>query len=227
MANQIARLHVPMLAPTDVINHLAKGARHWREGYSAHALATTWFTHNGLPSAVRNVLETHERFRGAELIDAIFERQTDLGDGLRGPSQTDLLAILGVGSSLAIAAVEGKVDEPFGERVSEWLTEGTRRTRLNRLTEKLGLGSRDVSMLRYQLLHRTMSAVYEAERYRAPTAVMIVHSFSAKSSGWVDFEAFVGALGLTANRDELVGPKRAGTVELFLGWASDRLPAVD
>jgi hypothetical protein len=52
------------------------------------------------------------------LVDAILERKTDLRDGVRGRSQTDLLAILGLDRNLAVAAVEGKVDESFGPLLS-------------------------------------------------------------------------------------------------------------
>ena len=153
MINQVPRLHVPMLAPTDVIPHLGRGAKHWRKGYSAHSLATTWFRHNGLPPAVKGLLDRHERFRGADLVDAILERKTDLRDGVPGRSQTDLLAILGVGRSLAIVAVEGKVGETFGPLVSEWLTESpNRRKRLTALAGVLGATGREISSLE---CHRT------------------------------------------------------------------------
>ena len=111
-----------MLRPSDVIPHLGKGKAHWREGFSAHALATTWFVPNDNPKAVRSVLDSHLKFRNAQLVGGIFERKTDLRDGVQGHSQTDLLVILGVGRELAVAAIEGKVDETFGETVSAWLT---------------------------------------------------------------------------------------------------------
>jgi hypothetical protein len=47
-----------------------------------------------------------------------------------------------------------------------------------RLCATLGLNTSDVGGLRYQLLHRTASAVYEAQRYRSRRAIMLVHSFS-------------------------------------------------
>jgi hypothetical protein len=146
MINQVPRLHVPMLAPADVIPHLGRGEAHWRMGYSAHALATTWFRHNGLPPAVSALLDRHDRFRGAELVDAILERKTDLRDGVRGASQTDLLAILGIGPGLAVAAVEGKVGETFGPLVPEWLTDNPdKRRRLSALAKALDVAGRDVS----------------------------------------------------------------------------------
>ena len=118
----IPRLHLPMLQPGDVVPHLGKGQLHWREGFSAHALATTWFRSNALPAPVRTLLDTHPHFAGAELVDAVLERQTSLEDGIRGHSQTDLLAIIGLGPALAVAAVEGKVEESFGPLIADWAT---------------------------------------------------------------------------------------------------------
>ena len=111
----MSHLHLPALAPRDIIPFLAKGEAHWREGKSAHALATTWMAQPGLPPSVCRVLDTSESFAGAELVDGFFERPTDLRDGRRGPSQTDLLAVLRVRGSLAVVAVEGKVEEPFAD----------------------------------------------------------------------------------------------------------------
>jgi hypothetical protein len=210
-----------------VIPHLGKGQAHWRQGYSAHALATAWFMHNGLPPTVRALLDGHDRFRGAELVDAILERKTDLRDGVRGQSQTDLLAILGLGRNLAAAAVEGKVDESFGPLISEWLTDDPQKhSRLGALTKLLGTTGHEIFVLRYQLFHRTVSAIYEAERYRALTALMLVHSFSARRSGWADFTAFVRAIDLTEDvkPDEILGPKRVRAVELYAAWLADKLP---
>ena len=70
---------------------------------------------------------------------------------------------------------------------------------------------RPVSCLRYQLFHRTVAAIHGAERYRAPTALLLVHSFSPAEarSGWADFAAFVRAIGLDdwPRAGEVLGPK--------------------
>ena len=91
----IRRLHVPLTAPEDVVRHLGKQERHWKEGRSAHALATVWFEHNSFPPRVAAALKSHPTFRSAELVDAFMERKVDLGSEGR-PSQTDLLAIAGL-----------------------------------------------------------------------------------------------------------------------------------
>ena len=41
---------------------------------------------------------------------------------------------------------------------------------------------------KYQLLHRTASAIIEAERFNANHALMLVHSFSLANEWYGDFE---------------------------------------
>ncbi len=124
MQDRTPRYHLPMTAPEDVIPFLAKGETHWREGYSAHALANTWLPAGGFPERVLRALESHPAFAGAALLDAFLERQTDLRDGLRGLSQTDLLALARTSSGLAVIGVEAKVEEAFGEVCSANASDG-------------------------------------------------------------------------------------------------------
>jgi hypothetical protein len=225
-----------MKSSRNVIPHLRKGEAHWREGFSAHALATVWFGANGVPPSVQALFDSHEAFRGAVLVDAILERETDLRDGIRGASHTDVLAVLGIGPRLAVAAVEGKVDETFGSLVSEWTGPERRdvgekqvddkHIRLDRLLKVLGVAQEDAAPLRFQLLHRSAAALYEAERYRAPMALMLVHSFSSKQSGWKDFERFCSAMNAAKDPGpgRILGPKRCAGRDLYLGWLGDTLP---
>ena len=169
----------PITRPEDIIPRLAKQERHWKKGYSAYELAHSWVGAKGIPDPVVAVLHQAEEFRGMELIEGFFEKETDLRSRGR-PSQTDLLALIGDGEGFAVLGVEGKVDEPFGPLVSEWLTDASanKRARLSVLQETLGLADHNVSNLRYQLLHRTAAAIYEAQRYKVRRALMFVHSFS-------------------------------------------------
>jgi hypothetical protein len=82
--------------------------------------------------------------------------------------------------------------------------------------------------LRYQLVHRTASAVLEAKRFHAGKAIMLVHSFSARQDGFVDFQVFARQLGITCSHPgELHNAGIKGGVELFLGWAQGPSPAAD
>jgi hypothetical protein len=203
----IPRLHVPVREPEDVVRHLGKQEEHWKEGRSAHALATTWFAANAFPPRVAAVLRGHPDFAPAELIDAFFERQVDLGSEGR-PSQADLLAVAGLMNGIAIVAVEGKAGETFGKLVQQWLDGSqAKEKRLDGLCAILGLSREAAMPLRYQLLHRTASALLEARRYRTKTATLPLHSFSDDKTGFEDFAAFVQAIGFKIPRgDTLIGP---------------------
>ena len=121
--------------------------------------------------------------------------------------------------------VEGKICEGFGQLVSEWIVDGSKnkRIRILRLANTLGLELSASQSLRYQLIHRTASAVYEAHRYRAKVAVMMVHSFDPRDTGVDDYKRFAAAIGLPgAEATRLTGPVSCEGVDLYLGWSADR-----
>ena len=219
----IPRLHVPMLQPADLIPHLGKGKEHWKPGRSAHALATVWHRANGIPA---NVLEVLRADPALELIDGFFERQVDLGDGRR-PSQTDLMAICADQSGLFIIGVEGKVDETFGPRVSDWRDGSpTKEARLKSLCTMLSLDPASVGALRYQLLHRAASVLLEARRYRACRGALLVHSFHAQRAGLEDFIAFSKAIGFAdVAVNSMSVPRTFGGTQLAVGWIADTPPS--
>ena len=160
-----------------------------------------------------------------ELIEGFFEKETDLRSRGR-PSQTDLLALTGDGEGFAVLGVEGKVDEPFGPLISEWLTDASanKRARLSVLQETLGLADHNVSNLRYQLLHRTAAAIYEAQRYKVRRALMLVHSFSEGHSWFDDFRVFADAIGTpVSGTNELSAEVEVEGVSLRLGWVADEI----
>lgn len=223
MADLNSRLHLPMRAASDVIPHLG-ASHHYQDGRSAKLTAEAWFSARGVPEMVRLVLDQATRLQGAELVDAFLERCTDLGDG-RKPSQADILAVLGLSDELAIMALEGKVDEGFDKLVSEWIAKPSsgKSKRLSRLAGTLGVEESACAPLRYQLLHRTASAIYEAHRYRSKVAIMMVHSFDSADAGIDDFRRFAKAIGVAgADATRLAGPVMCEGVELYLGWAADR-----
>jgi hypothetical protein len=233
----ISQLHLPMRRPEDVVPYLGS-PDHWRDGRSAKLVAESWFAardrpeSHGLPEMVRVTLgrcppDQASRFAEAELVDAFLERCIELGDGST-PSQTDVLAIVRLPDELAIMAVEGKVNESFGPSVSEWIRDvapaSKKPARLKSLGETLGIDVSVCETLRYQLLHRTASAIYEARRYHAGVAVMMVHSFDPHDAGFGDFARFAVAMGIPdAAATRVVGPVIRDSVAVYLGWTADRL----
>lgn len=218
------RMHVPTLGPDDWRRLLAEPDKHWRVGYSAHALANAWEGAGGFPDRVGKVLDASgvPTLSGLELVLGIPEHETPLPGGAR-PSQSDLLVLARNDAGLVVIAVEGKAEESFGPLVAEWLVDASpgKQRRLGYLCGVLGLNAASVAPLRYQLLHRTASALIEAARLHAPTALMLVHSFSPTGAWFGDYAAFAQALGLESRRDSvsLLGPRHGRT--LALGWVSD------
>ena len=143
------------------------------------------------------------RLDDPRLVLAFPEWQVDLPGGQR-PSQTDLLALLRGQDGLVAVAVEGKVDEALGPTVGEKRAENSLGVdeRLDWLVGTLCLASCPDSV-RYQLLHRTASALLAAREFDVAAAVMLVHSFSPTAKWFDDFAAFVSLFGVEPQMNEL------------------------
>jgi hypothetical protein len=212
----------PITAPEGVRCHLADPEQHWRKSFSACELATAWINSKGLPPVIRAVLDGAPEYRSAALIEGYFERQVDLRTPGRA-SQTDLMVLLRLEDGHAIMAVEGKVNESFDNLVKDLDRTPGRERRLDHLRQVLGIPSETVGEMRYQLLHRTASALFEAERYGFDHAVMLVHSFSQRHAGFNDFARFASALEIpVAAVNAISEARRFGSVDLRLAWVADR-----
>jgi hypothetical protein len=201
--------------------YLADPKFHWKRSRSAYELAHSWIGSRGIPEPVRAVLATDEVFAECELVEGLFEREVDLRTPGRR-SQTDLLALVRCGETYAVIAVEGKAGEAFGPRIDQWNTSEGKKTRIEHLSQVLGISLEQAVSLRYQLFHRAASAVFEAERYGATHALMLVHAFGDDSDSFDDFRAFADALGVAgAKKGSLTTAKRVGNVDLRLGWVAE------
>jgi uncharacterized protein DUF6946 len=212
-----------IVKPEDVIPFLAKQERHWKKNYSAYELAYSWVLANGIPGPIREVLKTCDDYTSVDLVEAFFERDVDLRTAGRR-SQTDLLAFISAGNSYSVLAVEGKAEESFGPLVSEW-RDGSpgKENRLSKLCGVLGLHPNKISHLRYQLLHRSVSAIYEAQRYRCRRAVMLVHSFSEAKTSFADFVTFTEAINLPVHEPgQMSDEKNCDGIQLRLAWCADK-----
>lgn len=198
---------------------LADPVKHWRMGYSARTLAHSWQDAEDFPVEVRGALETYDEFSGIDLLLAIPEHQVPLPGGSR-PSQNDLWVLARASDNLVSIAVEGKVMEPFGPTVDEWIKTASsgKELRLNCLINQLGLQHPVPRSIRYQLLHRTASAIIEAKRFRATHAVMLVHSFSHADQWFDEFGAFAALFDSTAKPNQITAIGDRDGVFLHLCW---------
>ncbi len=173
------------------------------------------------PSEITQVLDGSgdPAITGLELLIALPEWEVDLPGG-NTASQTDILAIARNQSELVILGVEAKVDEAFGPTLEEKKS-GATQGQLDRifyLERELGRTVPFEDHIRYQLLHRTISALLTARAFHAATAVMLVHSFSPASKWREDFEAFCQALGCASVTQDMREVAGINGPRLLLGW---------
>ncbi|MEH6611147.1 MAG: hypothetical protein V7696_17385 [Halioglobus sp.] len=216
------RIFIPTSSGSDWQKLLAKPDLHWKSGRSAMSAAACWEdSFPNLPEDILNVLDSSEddALVNLELVLAVPEWETDLPGGDR-PSQTDILAVTRNESGLVILGVEAKVDEPFGPTVGEKRRGASagQQERLTYLQEQLGCSNPVPDNIRYQLLHRTVSAALTAQEFHAPVAVMLVQSFSPVEKWRDDFDAFciaVEAQRITPNLYEI---HMGNGARLLIGW---------
>jgi hypothetical protein len=213
--------YIPTKRADDWRQLLGDPKKHWRDCCSAKILATRWQSAGGFPTEVTSSF----RKSGIPLLQALefvagFPEYKVALPGGGHPSQTDIMVLARAGHELVAVAVEGKVEEDFAKLVGEWRKKNTdgKVKQLAFLTERLGLGGRDLNGIRHQLLHRTVSALLTAECFAARHAVMLVHSFSPARTGFNDYAAFLQLFGLEAIEGTV---QKAGTVhdtELYFSW---------
>ncbi len=150
----MAQILVPTESPEDWKKLLAQPDLHWKAGFSAMTLARAWESakKNGFPPEVAKILQTAEgeSWQDLRLLLAIPEYKVDLPGGSTS-SQTDLVAFARDREGLVVIAVEGKVDEPFGETVGEKRSNATQgvKDRLVHLEDRLGLSAPCPDNIRY------------------------------------------------------------------------------
>ena len=201
-------------------HHLADPIKQWKPGFSARTLVYCWQEAAGFPSSVAALFKrTGAPFADLEPLLILPEHKVSLPGG-RASSQTDIWILARTPKDLMSIAVEGKVNEPFANPVNDWLREGSagKEERLAFLAKTLGITLPRTSSLRYQLLHRTASAIIEAERFRAEHAMLLIHSFSPTHAWFEDFAAFVAVWGIAAERDRVHSTQLPSGRRLHFAW---------
>jgi hypothetical protein len=214
----MSKILVPSCGPSDWKQFLAQPEVHWAKGYSARTLAHSWEDVDTPPSEVLDLME--QAFGPAKFLFGVPEHKTPLPGGSR-ESQSDVFALMRHQDGLATYTIEGKVDEPFGPTVEEWSANASagKIERLAYLTSALGISACPPD-IRYQLLHRTVSALIEADRFDAKMAGMIVHSFSPELKWFDEFSRFAELLGCKTKVGEAAVLKTPSGMPLMVGWAS-------
>jgi len=221
----LTRIYIPATSAEQWAQFLAEPARQWRKGYSARTLAYSWQDADGFPGEVGAVLGS--KFPAAEMLLAFPEHQVPLPGGSR-PSQNDIWVLARSQGELISIAVEGKVSESFGPTIQEWQAQSSpgKTARLEFLQRLLELDTVPLS-IRYQLLHRTASALIEAQRFNAQYAVMLVHSFSQSHEGFQDYAAFAELMGGSASKDSMISAGLRSGASLYLAWVQGNPACLD
>jgi hypothetical protein len=215
------KICVPTSGVEDWQALLADPVKHWKTGHSAKALAYCWENASGFPVEVQELFvgSNLKCFKNIEPLITIPEHKVPLPGG-NTQSQNDAFILARSTTDLVCMSIEGKVSESFGPTLGEWYRVPSKGKieRLGYLKKMLGLSGEIAPSIRYQLLHRTASAVIEAKQYHATKAVMIVHSFSQSSEWLDDYQVFVRLYGKEARVDELVHVTHVDGIDLFVGW---------
>lgn len=213
------KILIPASSPEDWKQFLAEPEKQWKSGYSARSLAYCWQEAGGIPPEVISVLGQVPSLKGLKTIFVIPEHKVPLPGGGRA-SQNDVWALGESSSGLVSIAVEGKVSEPFGQTVGGWFKNKTtgKEKRLKFLCEELGLEYPPPMNTRYQLLHRTVSAIIGGKRFRTDQSVMVVHSFSTTNEWFEDYQSFLALFGLKAGINQAVTVKIANGINLSFAW---------
>ena len=214
-------IYKPTKGPECWKGFLAKPQLHWKSGRSAKSMAYAWEHYRGLPERIAVALSSISE--DIEPLIVIPEYKVALPGGGR-KSQNDAFLLSRLGERTACIMIEGKVSEPFGPDLKTWLEPQTKNKmiRLDGLTQILCLEAKPPEHIRYQLLHRTASALITAQKFKTHLAIMLVHSFSQKHEWFDDFKHFA-ALMQTSNTPKIGAIEKVGTktdIPLYIGWVN-------
>ena len=108
----MSKIYIPTTKPEDWQSLLADPEKHWRQGYSARALAYCWQEANNFPTCVTRTFKKSDisLFQNIEILLAFPEHKVPLRGGSRS-SQNDLFVLAKSNDQLISITVEGKVSE--------------------------------------------------------------------------------------------------------------------
>jgi hypothetical protein len=216
----VNQILVPLLSLEQWRFYLADPEKHWETGYSAKSLASCWYESDGFPRSIDEVFKKSGKpFINLHPIIMLAEHKVALPGGSRS-SQNDLWVLARNDKEMFSIAIEGKVNETFDKTIKEWFKDETegKRERFGFLNKILEIDIPSDSSIRYQLLHRTASAIIEAKKFRTEHAMMLVHSFSQDDAWFEDYEAFVSLWGLKPKKNAICSTRLSSGNGLHFAW---------
>jgi len=215
------KVFVPTRSGSDWQRLLAKPELHWKKGASAMTAAAAWeAAGNRLPPEITALFErtNDPLLTNQRLLAAIPEWEVELKGGTTS-SHTDVLALCRNDKGLCVIGVEAKVLEDFGPLVGE-----KRKTPSQGQSDRLAYLHSLLQVdhfedgIRYQLLHRTASALLTAREFHARAAVMLVQAFECPADRKRDFLAFTEVMAADRIADGIYLARRFDAPNLYLAW---------
>ncbi len=217
----MTKIYIPSSGADSWQQFLADPHKQWKTGYSAKTLAYSWEAADGFPKEIETAFANPDvaALNDTTPLLIIPEHKVPIRGGAAA-SQNDVFVLASTAAGLVSICIEGKVEEAFGESVSKWGPDSTpgKRKRFDYLVGLLELEQEDLSDTYYQLLHRTASAMIEAKRFHAGSAVMLVHSFSQEHKWFPEYCDFAGKLGVQAELNKIHSCGNRSGVDLYVGW---------
>jgi hypothetical protein len=216
-----SKFYIPTTCSRDWKKLLAED-KHWKDDYSAKLLADCWQQANNFPDDVRRVFMNSgiSLLQDIELLIAFPEYKVSLPGGSRA-SQNDIFVLAKGNDQLISIMVEGKKSESFGETLADWKKDSStgKKKRLNFLCDNLKIIDSGIDLIRYQLLHRTVSALLIAKKFNAKNALMLVHSFSNTDESFDDYKYFLSLYNINNIKpNSVVIAKNIDGIDLYFGW---------
>lgn len=117
----MVKYFVPSKGPESWMEFLADSEKQWKASYSAYELANCWEGAANLPICVEKVFKKSniELFQDVQVLYGFPEYKVALPGG-GASSQNDLYLLAKAEGELLTIMVEGKVSEPFGEKLITW-----------------------------------------------------------------------------------------------------------
>ncbi|MBF0190046.1 MAG: hypothetical protein HQL99_02730 [Magnetococcales bacterium] len=192
------------------------------------ALLKKWTNSIGFPTCIKNVIEKSV-LNNYQYHSAVVKYKIGLGSEGTQP-EVDLLVLANKKNSTkeSIVIVVVLDDGKDMEIVQDWLSKQndnqnneSRTDRLEKLYESLDqkIVDKNDQSIRYLLLHRTASALIEAERFEASSAVVLIHSFSQSNKHFEDFNTFLDPFNKQTNNVVYVGKRK--DIDLYLAWVTE------
>ncbi|MCK5126862.1 MAG: hypothetical protein KAR42_11460 [candidate division Zixibacteria bacterium] len=218
----------------------------WTPGRSAMELAKAWFRdgHLSPPKELFDLLSSHKRFQGLELIKGIPEKITNLP--VKGEGRNHDLWLLGKTSDESVTiCIEAKADEPFGsDTIEVYLQKARNRIkeekptgvpkRIKALLKIVGGNLSKWGIIQYQLLTALSGTILQAKQDCSTLAVFIVHIFETNlttpeklEKNAYDYSRFLEVLGFNPDHcsdGNMYGPVTIDGVECLIGKIVARVP---